>query len=100
MKTIKIVSTMAVKELNKQLEQCYAVTTPQGNIAGDNRNLRAMTDKDISSPFTFSVDLFYDGEDVCWKDDDYVINEFKKATGISIKPIHDLAHQWEEKYGK
>jgi hypothetical protein len=70
---IKIKSTDTVKDFKKQLQNKFEVLTPKGNIAGDERKLRAMTDIDISKGISINV-----------KYSDNIQNLIKNYTGINI----------------
>lgn len=83
MKKFKVKSTMTVSDLNGQFESDYRVLTPKGNVAGDDRKLRALTDMDISKELEFELEL---------KADDF-IEKFKEKTGITVeRSIDDF---WE-----
>lgn len=70
---IEVKSTMTVKELKAQLDNKYEVLTSKGNIAGDDRKLRALTDMDISKIKILNVEA-----------DENIIDVIHKMTGIEI----------------
>jgi len=68
-----IKSTMTVGELKELLENKYDILTPSGNIAGDSRKLRALTEKDISKGVELELDF-----------DSNMSDKFHAITGIKV----------------
>ena len=76
---IEVKSTMTVKEFKQQLEDKYEVLTPKGNVAGDERKLRAMTEMDISKGKV----LYFEANES--------LSEFiYKNTGVKVVLIKDI----------
>jgi hypothetical protein len=71
--SVEIKSTMTVKELKDQLQNKYDILTPKGNIAGEDRKLRALTDMDISKGMVVKI-----------KASENLIDVIHKMTGIQI----------------
>ena len=77
-KFIKISSSITVKDLQNQFKELFdkdiVVLTSKGNSAGENRKLRALTEKDIKSEIVIPID----------KVTKKALKEIKKLTGLNL----------------